>query len=52
MSRTIKIIILLYLVGIKIIYIYIYIYIYIFNVIDLFLVINLINYFSIILSQI
>jgi hypothetical protein len=50
MSRTIKIIILLYLVGIKIIYIYIYIYIV--NVIDLFLVINLINYFSIILSQI
>jgi hypothetical protein len=46
MSRTIKIIILLYLVGIKIIYIYIV------NVIDLFLVINLINYFSIILSQI
>ena len=44
MSRTIKIIILLYLVGIKIIYIV--------NVIDLFLVINLINYFSIILSQI
>ena len=48
MSLTIKIIILLYSVGIKIFYIYIYIV----NVIDLFLVINLINYFSIILSQI
>jgi len=37
MSRTIKIIILLYLVGIKIIYIV--------NVIDLFFVINLILFF-------